>query len=170
MLIFCQNTPPCETAAKVHLNIILLSSTLSGHMIHVFTSKQSHCLLSFYPLLFNARSKYRLTSPELLSFTPKPECLVSALTFVIFYAWKLRTHTYVFFSEHQCLFSIVPNVERTHATAGSHLKNVLQRASFKTALPLLCCALSASSWKYLKVLERHWRLQSQSFFKQPIIC
>lgn len=88
-----------DSISSLICKVVLSSSASSGHELHLFTSKQSHCLSFFYPLLFHARAVKEMYSNSLglWSFPPKPGCSVrSVLTFVIFACMKAHNRGWLF--------------------------------------------------------------------------
>lgn len=74
--------------------VVLLSSALSGCELHLFTSKQSLCLLFFYQLLFHARPVKEMysNSLRLWSFPPDLDAwFVQSPLFSFMLVWKLTT-------------------------------------------------------------------------------
>lgn len=61
-----------DSISSLICKVVLSSSASSGRELHLFTSKQSHCLPFFYPLLFHARAVKEMysNSPGLWSFPP----------------------------------------------------------------------------------------------------
>lgn len=55
--------------------VVLSSSVSSGCELYLFTSKQSHCLLFFHPLLFHARPVKEMYSNSLGLWSPPPQNL-----------------------------------------------------------------------------------------------